>query len=133
MSRFALVALLTVSPLSLPLSAVADASSECALDLGSQVEIADCVTATEIKATRAMEMMLEFAKSSAQELDEMTGRVVALPALEASQTAWEAYRDAQCDYVGAGFGGGSGTGIAIRSCRVELTRTRTKELRAQLR
>ncbi|WP_226553494.1 lysozyme inhibitor LprI family protein [Celeribacter naphthalenivorans] len=129
MNRFVLVALLTLSPV----SAVADASSECALDLGSQVEIADCVAATEIKATRAMEMMLEFAKSSAQELDEMTGRVVALPALEASQTAWETYRDAQCDYVGAGFGGGSGTGIAIRSCKVELTRARTKEIESQLR
>ncbi len=126
MKRLALLALL-------PTAALADPSLECSLDLGSQVEIADCVAEIEDKATRAMDVMLGFARASAEELDGMTGRAVALPALEASQLAWEAYRDAQCDYVGAGFGGGSGTGIAIRSCKVELTRARTKEIEAQLR
>ncbi|MBW6417223.1 lysozyme inhibitor LprI family protein [Celeribacter sp. PS-C1] len=129
MKRLAPLALLAL----FPVSAVADASSECAIDLGSQVEIGNCVADTEKKALQAMDIILGFARTSAQELDEITGREVALPALEASQVAWEAYRDAQCDYVGAGFGGGSGTGIAILSCKVDLTRARTKELEAQLR
>ncbi|MCA0043839.1 lysozyme inhibitor LprI family protein [Celeribacter litoreus] len=126
MKRLALV-------LMFPTAALADPSLECSLDLGSQVEIAGCVGEAEDKATRAMELMLGFARASAQDLDTQTGRDVALPALEASQSAWEAYRDAQCDYVGAGFGGGSGTGIAIRSCKVELTRARTAEIETQLR
>lgn len=125
MKRLALIALL-------PVAAFADPSTECSIGLGSQVEIADCVAETEEKANAAMEIMLGFARSSAQELDDITGREVALPALEASQTAWQTYRDAQCDSVGAGFGGGSGTGIAIRSCRVELTRARTKEIKDQI-
>ncbi|PTQ68005.1 lysozyme inhibitor LprI family protein [Celeribacter persicus] len=126
MKRIALVALL-------PTAVFADPSTECSVDSGSQVEIAACLTEVEDKATRAMEMTLGFVRNSAQELDEITGREIALPALEASQTAWETYRDAQCESVGAGFGGGSGAGIAIRSCRVELTRARTRELESQLR
>jgi Uncharacterized protein conserved in bacteria len=126
MKRIALFALL-------PTAVFADPSTECSVDSGSQVEIAACLTEVEDKATRAMEMTLGFVRNSAQELDEITGREIALPALEASQTAWETYCDAQCESVGAGFGGGSGAGIAIRSCRVELTRARTRELESQLR
>ncbi|WP_460273839.1 lysozyme inhibitor LprI family protein [Celeribacter sp. ULVN23_4] len=133
MKRIALLAFLpTAFVAALPVAAIADPSLECA-HFSSQVEIGNCVAEAEANATRAMELTLGFAKGSAEELDGITGRAVALPALEASQTAWEAYRDTQCDFVGAGFGGGSGTGIAITSCRVELTRARTKELNDQLR
>ena len=63
---------------------------------------------------------------SAKELDDVTGRTVALPALEKAQAAWSAYRDTHCDYVGATFGGGSGTGIGINSCKIELARSRAE-------
>ena len=69
-----------------------------------------------------------FAMAAARELDEITGRDAAVPALEASQAAWSAYRDAHCDYVGATFGGGSGTGIGIDACRVEVGRARVDTL-----
>ena len=75
-----------------------------------------------------MTVALGFVRSSAEELDQITGRTVAVPALEASQASWEAYRDAECAYAGALFGGGSGTGIEITSCRIELTRARTNAL-----
>lgn len=76
----------------------------------------------------ALDASYGFAMQSAAELDEVTGRVVAQPALEAAQEAWNRYRDAQCEAVGASYGGGSGTGIAISSCRVDLGRARVDEL-----
>jgi uncharacterized protein YecT (DUF1311 family) len=83
-------------------------------------------------ADSAMLIALDMAKNQAQDLDEVTGRDVALPALDAAQTTWRNHRDAQCDYEGALFGGGSGTGIAIQSCRIKLTRAHTEALLARL-
>ena len=119
----ALLVLLLGPPL-----AWADPAMECGIDNGSQVEIGDCVASMEIRVDAALDLAFEFAAGSAKELDEVTGRDQAFPALEAAQSAWRAYREAQCNSVGAGFGGGSGTGIAISACRVELGRARIVEL-----
>jgi uncharacterized protein YecT (DUF1311 family) len=113
-------------------AALADPASECGVDLGSQVEIGDCVAATEKRVDASLASVLGFATEAAKELDGVTGRAAAVPALEASQAAWSAYRDAQCEYVGSTFGGGSGTGIAISSCRIELGRAREAALMALL-
>lgn len=112
--------------LCLPLAALADPASECGGS--SQVEIGACVSDTLTRVDATVELYLGFAMAAAQELDEVTGRKVAAPALTASQDAWTAYRDAHCEYVGATFGGGSGTGIGINSCRIELGRDRAKDL-----
>lgn len=108
--------------------AAADPALECNTGASSQIEIGDCVAETEARVDAALEAALSFAMAGATDLDEVTGREVAVPALEASQAAWAAYRDAHCEFAGATFGGGSGTGIAIRSCRVELGRARVAEL-----
>ena len=107
-------------------TALADPATECGGS--SQVEIGNCVADTLARVDATIEVFLGFAKSSAEELDGVTGRVVTVPALDAAQAAWLAYRDAHCDYVGATFGGGSGTGIAINSCKIELGRARAAEL-----
>lgn len=112
----------------LPYVAAADPSLECSIGRGSQVEIGGCVAETGATVDQAVEIALGFAMNAAKELDEITGRQVAEPALTAGQAAWSAYRDAHCEYVGSTFGGGSGTGIAIDSCRVELGRDRVAEL-----
>ncbi len=108
--------------------AAADPVLECNTGVSSQVEIGNCVAETEARVEAAVEAALGFAMASATDLDEITGREVAVPALEAAQAAWTTYRDAQCEAVGAGFGGGSGTGIAIGACRVDLGRARAAEL-----
>lgn len=112
--------------LAAPSGLFADPATECGGS--SQVEIGNCVAETLARVDATIEIYLGFAKSAAEELDGITGRVVTVPALEAAQAAWSAYRDAQCDYVGATFGGGSGTGIAIDACKVELGRARATEL-----
>ncbi len=110
-----------------PLVAMADPALECA-DAGSQVEIGSCVAEMEARVNAAVDASFAFAQEAAKELDDVTGRVVAQPALEAAQSAWVAFRDAQCEAVGASFGGGSGTGVAITACRVDLGRARVDEL-----
>lgn len=110
-----------------PFAAFADPTMECA-DAASQVEIGACVSDMEERVEAAIEASYSIALESAKELDEVTGRIVAQPALEAAQLTWVAYRDAQCDAIGASFGGGSGTGIGITACRVELGRARVDEL-----
>ncbi|UUV05702.1 lysozyme inhibitor LprI family protein [Ruegeria sp. YS9] len=111
----------------LPVPGLADPALECS-GAGSQVEIGACVGQAETNVAAAMTEALGFAADAARDLDDVTGRALALPALEASQEAWKAYRDAQCEAVGASYGGGSGTGIAVSSCRVELGRARVAEL-----
>lgn len=114
------------------INAYADPSLECSVASGSQVETSNCLVKVTKAADTALEVMLDIALRNAAELDSITERDVALPALNAAQEAWVAYRDAQCDYAGSLFGGGSGTGIEIQSCRIELTRARVKELEAGL-
>lgn len=111
----------------------ADPALECGLDAGSQVEIGACVAREEARVEHALAAAYGFAEAASRETDAVTGRPVAVPALEAAQAAWTAWRDAHCAHVGAGFGGGSGTGIAIRGCRVELGRARVAQLLAMAR
>ncbi|WP_299423167.1 lysozyme inhibitor LprI family protein [uncultured Shimia sp.] len=112
--------------LGVPSGVFADPATECGGS--SQVEIGACVADTLQRVDATIDMYLGFAMNSAEELDNVTERAVTVPALEVSQAAWSAYRDAHCDYVGATFGGGSGTRIAIDSCKIELGRDRAKDL-----
>ncbi|QJF53007.1 lysozyme inhibitor LprI family protein [Roseobacter ponti] len=116
----------------LPATVSADPSLECSLVSSSQVETSACLAEVEKRVDETLGIALNSARASATELDEITGRTVALPALEASQAAWDAYRAAHCEYTGTLSGGGSGTGISIRSCRISLTRARVEELLSRL-
>ena len=121
-----LLVMAMVAALLVPPAASADPAMEC--DGTSQVEIRECLDETLTRADAAVEEAFSFALTSAAELDEVTGRASVVPALYASQSAWEAFRDSQCDYVGSTYGGGSGTGVAILACRITAARARTAEL-----
>jgi len=114
--------------LALPFCVQADPSLECSFEEDSQVEIADCLIETEQRADAAMELVLGYARDAAFELDEVTGRRVAMPALDKAQEAWAVYRDATCAHRRSLSGGGSGGGIAERACKIEITRARTTDL-----
>ena len=110
----------------------ADTAMECGVQVSSQVEVASCVSAQVNIVDLALDQALGFARDAAIELDNVTGREVARPALETAQSAWVAYRDAQCSYSAALFGGGSGAGIAEGACHVALTRARIAKLMESL-
>lgn len=126
---------LTVVPFLLTLGAapaLADPTMECS-GMPSQVDIHRCVDVALSRVDGAIVTAYGFANDAAAELDEITGRAVAVPALAAAQSAWSDYRDRHCEYVGSTFGGGSGTGIAISACRVTLGRARVSQLMGMLR
>ena len=108
--------------------AQADPTLECSNRAGSQIEVGECLVGVEKNVDAAMVDALGFALEAARELDKVTERKSVVPALEAGQANWSAYRDQHCEYVGTTWGGGSGTGMAIRSCRIELGRARTDVL-----
>lgn len=114
--------------LALLMTAPAHAGPDLECGGTSQVEIGACVSEMRDRVDTALEVALGFARTAADELDEVTGRSEARPALETAQQAWDAYRTAHCDFIGATFGGGSGTGIAISSCHVVLGRARVDVL-----
>ncbi len=119
---------LTITLFVFPLTATADPALECSLDSGSQIEVGDCVARTDEHVEKALGFALDQAMLAAKDLDQVTGRQVAVPALNQGQAAWEAYRAAHCTYAGATYGGGSGAGIATRSCWVTVGRTRVEQL-----
>jgi len=114
-----------------PGAVFSDPATECGGS--SQVEIGACVAETLTRVDGTVDIYLGFAMRAAEELDETTGRRAAVPALEAGQAAWLAYREAHCDYVGTTFGGGSGAGIAVESCKIKLGRDRAEDLMRYVR
>lgn len=87
--------------MALATGAAADPTLECGLDAASQIEIGDCLAATETRVDATVAQALGFATEAATALDGETGRPAAAPALAAGQAAWSAFRDAHCAYVGS--------------------------------
>jgi len=114
--------LLTAAP------ALADPVGECQAMTTSQVETGQCLNDTLGAAEHVMDLALERAQGKADELDQVTGRVVARPALDKSQAAWLTFRTANCAVPGAFAGGASGSGQFVIGCEITMTRARSDEL-----
>ena len=84
---------------------------------------------------RRAERRLERGAPAAKELDaelceDLKG---AEKALLAAQRGWIGYRDGQCELAGFEARGGSMEPMLVSGCLAELTRARTKELKASIR
>jgi uncharacterized protein YecT (DUF1311 family) len=55
-----------------------------------------------------------------------------LDALQQSQRAWLAFRDADCHWKSTSFYGGTGQAVIAANCRAVMTRDRATELRSML-
>ena len=87
----------------------ADPAFECSIASGSQVETAQCLEETEDRVAQVLAASLRIAQARAEELDTVTERKVAAPALAASQAAW-------------GSSGGQGPAHRARSFRARKQR-----------
>jgi len=94
----------------------------------TRVELDDCLAAELLVAERALEAAERKAGGGAARLDAATGRRSAGSAQRASDRAWRAYRDAECDRVAEMAAGGSGAGDFYRACLIDRTRARIAEL-----
>jgi uncharacterized protein YecT (DUF1311 family) len=107
---------------------LADPILECGLLAGEDITVGDCLRTQLDISYHAMIEAQELALGTARQLDERTGTEVAVLGLEASQQAWEAYRDVECQTVGVFAGDATPVETAQLSCEIRLTRTRTDAL-----
>jgi uncharacterized protein YecT (DUF1311 family) len=108
--------------------ALADPILECGLLAGEDITVGDCLRTQLDISYRAMIEAQELALGTARQLDERTGTEVAVLGLEASQQAWEAYRDVECQTVGVFASDATPAETAQLACEIRLTRARTDAL-----
>jgi uncharacterized protein YecT (DUF1311 family) len=101
---------------------------ECGVLAGDNIAVGDCLRIQLDLSHRAMIVAQELALGTARQLEEWTGTEVAVLGLEASQQAWEAYRDVECQTVGVFAGDATPAGTAQLACEIRLTRARTDAL-----
>lgn len=111
---------------SVPLAA--DPVLECNSGMAATAEIAACIAETEDRVTIALDAALDFAMAVAADLDEMSGDMASLPALDEAQVAWHAFRDAHCAFVAASFADPEVKRMEQGACRVRLGRARVAEI-----
>jgi uncharacterized protein YecT (DUF1311 family) len=109
-------------------SALADPILECVLLAGEDLAVNECLRTQLDISHRAMLEAQELALHTARQLDERTGTEVAVLGVEASQQAWEAYRDVECQTVGVFAGNATPAETAQRACEIRLTRARIDAL-----
>lgn len=68
----------------------------------------------------------------AGELDRVTGRNEALPALEKANTAFDRYVSEQCRFEETMMGGGTGAGAANLACQINLLHVRMGAIESHL-
>jgi uncharacterized protein YecT (DUF1311 family) len=111
-------------------SALADPVGECQTVTANQVNTNQCLQNTQAAAQHVLDLALMRAHEKAAELDAVTGRDEAVPALDQSQADWETFLASNCAVRGAMAGGASGSGSFIAGCAIEMTRLRAAELDA---
>jgi heat shock protein HslJ len=105
---------------------------ECWKESTNRQETTACLHAKLKEAKDGWAEAYRATHASMEELDRVTGRDTALKALQASQRAFDQYRERNCAWVAAAAAGGSGAGGMALDCMIRLTRQRTAELEAQM-
>jgi uncharacterized protein YecT (DUF1311 family) len=109
-------------------SASADPILECRVLGGDDIALRDCLRTQLDISYRAMAEAQDLARGAAQQLDQRTGTEAAMLGVEASQQAWEAYRDVECQTIALFAGEGTpaeAAEAAQLACAIRLTRART--------
>jgi uncharacterized protein YecT (DUF1311 family) len=106
-------------------SASADPILECRVLGGDDIALRDCLRTQLDISYRALTEAQDLARDAARQLDQRTGTEAAVLGVEASQQAWEAYRDVECQTIALFAGGGAPAEAAQLACEIRLTRART--------
>jgi uncharacterized protein YecT (DUF1311 family) len=106
---------------------LADPIMECGVMTEGAADLHECLSGQLEVTDGAMDEALKLARGDAQELDRASGGDAAVLGVEASQQAWEAYRDTECR-THAIFAGGEAPESYQLACAIELTRARTAAL-----
>jgi uncharacterized protein YecT (DUF1311 family) len=109
-------------------SAWADPVLECRVLAGDDMAVRDCLRTQLDISYRAMTEAQDLARGAARQIEEQTGTEAAVLGVEASQQAWEAYRDVECQTIALFAGEGAPAETAQLACEIRLTRARTDGL-----
>lgn len=106
----------------------ADPVLECRVLAGDDIAVRDCLRTQLDISYRAMMDAQALARGAARQIDDRTGTEVALRGVEASQHAWEAYRDVECKTIAVFAAEGVPAETAQLACEIRLTRARIDTL-----
>jgi uncharacterized protein YecT (DUF1311 family) len=107
----------------------ADALNECNKQIGSapRTDLQPCLVKKISQADAEMRQAYSKVEQSLKTIDSAS-TTQALASLKTSQGAFLRFRQAECKRISDAAMGGSGAGDFLQSCRVNLTRQRTKQL-----
>ncbi len=105
---------------------------ECQKITANEVETGQCLQDTLTTVNAVVDSTLANAQASADELDAVTGRPVARPALDKAQSAWSDFRTINCLVPAAMAAGASGSGNFTAACQIDMGRARATELQAMV-
>ncbi len=113
--------------------AAIDATLKACIDKdGSNLGMKMCTSDADAAADRLLNAIyrsnVEQLKKAAPSDDERASNQETLKRLVASERAWIAYRDADCDLQGTEMLGGSGESLVIVDCVLSMTKQRAKSL-----
>ena len=105
---------------------------ECYKTAATTIALRECLK-QELQETRTeYRDVLTRLTQHAAELDRITGRNEAVPALERANTAFDRYVAEQCRFDQALFSSGTGAGAANLSCQINLLHARIGAIESQL-
>lgn len=128
-----LLLLCSLTALSIPGLCIAqDSIEQCYKSATTTSAVREC-SKKELQQSRdeyreAMEKLTQ----QAGELDRVTGRNEALPALEKANTAFDRYVSEQCRFEETMMGGGTGAGAANLACQINLLHVRMGAIESHL-
>jgi heat shock protein HslJ len=114
------------------LASAATPLEECWQQSADRQENAACLRGKLAEAKDGLAQAYRAIRDEMERLDRVTGRRTAVKALDASQRAFEQYRERTCAWIAAAAAGGSGAGDMAQDCMIRLTRQRTAELEGQM-
>jgi uncharacterized protein YecT (DUF1311 family) len=108
--------------------ASADPLATCETTTGDAAALEDCLDRSLKTSASTMNEALARARAVALKIDQATGREAAVLGVEASQHAWQAYRDTACQTWKAFVAGGATADAVALACMVEQTDRRREIL-----
>lgn len=128
-----LLLLCSLTALSIPGLCIAqDSIEQCYKSATTTSAVRECLKKELQQSRDEYRETMEKLTQQAGELDRVTGRNEALPALEKANTAFDRYVSEQCRFEETMMGGGTGAGAANLACQINLLHVRMGAIESHL-
>lgn len=128
-----LLLLCSLTALSIPGLCIAqDSIEQCYKSATTTSAVRECLKKELQQSRDEYREAMEKLTQQAGELDRVTGRNEALPALEKANTAFDRYVSEQCRFEEKMMGGGTGAGAANLACQINLLHVRMGAIESHL-